>query len=162
MNEISKGDSRYALDKIGETAMITAYDIRYGWGARNGENSGYTLGELDGSIGSLLRLAPQGINVTLFRPWLWEVRNPLMLLAAIESFIFLSISIYLIFRLKWKKLREKANHPLVVYCLSFSLLFAFAVGVSTYNFGTLMRYKIPVMPFYMIALILLNSNHRFK
>jgi hypothetical protein len=32
-------------------------------------------------------------------------------------------------------------------------MFAFAVGVSTFNFGTLTRYKIPLMPFYALALV---------
>lgn len=156
---VSEGDSRYALDKIGQTAMITAYDIRYGWGARNGENSGYTLGELDGGISSLIALAPQGIIVTLFRPWLWEVKNPLMLLASLESFIILCLTIYTLWKVKWNKLRKAITNPLLLYCLSFSLLFAFAVGVSTYNFGTLMRYKIPVMPFYLIFLFTLNNKN---
>ncbi|MEP2026685.1 hypothetical protein, partial [Reichenbachiella sp.] len=42
LQQISQSDSRYALDKIAHTAMVTAHDIRYGWGARDGDNSGYT------------------------------------------------------------------------------------------------------------------------
>jgi hypothetical protein len=42
--------------------------------------------------------------------------------------------------------------PNVLFCLAFALVFAFAVGVSTFNFGTLSRYKIPIMPYYMLAL----------
>ena len=158
MNKIAEDDSRYALDKIAETAMITAYDIRYGWGARQGDNSGYTLGELDGSFGSLLRLAPAGVVVTLFRPWIWEVRNPLMLLSAIESLTFLFLTILIFWRSGMKRLIQRLNHPIVRFCLLFSLMFAFAVGVSTFNFGTLMRYKIPVMPFYSMVLIFLTSK----
>jgi hypothetical protein len=45
--------------------------------------------------------------------------------------------------------------PTILFCLVFSLIFAFAVGVSTYNFGTLMRYKIPLMPFYCVGLVLI-------
>ncbi|MCV9387713.1 hypothetical protein [Reichenbachiella ulvae] len=155
LEEVAEDDSRYALDKIGETAMITAYDIRYGWGARHGDNSGYTLGELDGSLGSLIRLAPSGIIVTLFRPWVWEVKNPLMLLAAMESLAFLLLTIWVLYKTPLKTLIKKLNSPVILFCLSFALMFAFAVGVSTYNFGTLMRYKIPVMPFYSVFLVLI-------
>ncbi|MBU2915209.1 hypothetical protein [Reichenbachiella agariperforans] len=163
MQKISEGDSRYALDKIGETAMITAYDIRYGWGARQGDNSGYTLGELDGSIGSLIKLAPQGIIVTLFRPWPWEVKNPLMLLSAMESLGFLILTIRLFSTQKWSTIIKKLNTPIILFCLSFALMFAFAVGVSTFNFGTLMRYKIPVMPFYGLFLVLcMNRNNESR
>ena len=43
-----------------------------------------------------------------------------------------------------------------------ALVFAFAVGVSTYNFGTLMRYKIPVLPFYAIFLIIVIAQKNEK
>lgn len=76
-------NDRYALDKIAETAQVTAYDIRYWTGKDAG--SGYSLGELDGTLGSMVKLAPQAVNVALFRPYLWEVRNPLMLLSALEA-----------------------------------------------------------------------------
>ncbi|WP_139793906.1 hypothetical protein [Reichenbachiella faecimaris] len=155
LNKVTEGNSRYTIDRIAETAKITAYDIRYGWGARQGDNSGYTLGELDGSFGSFISLAPKGIIVTLFRPWPWEVKNPLMLLAAIESLFFLCATIYCIYTIRFSYILKSSSLPLVLFCLSFSLLFAFAIGVSTYNFGTLMRYKIPIMPFYSSLLILI-------
>ncbi|PIB36600.1 hypothetical protein BFP72_14915 [Reichenbachiella sp. 5M10] len=156
LEKISEDDSRYALDKIGETAMVTAYDIRYGWGARQGDNSGYTLGELDGSIGSLVKLAPQGIIVTLFRPWPWEVKNPLMLLSALESLSFLCLTFYILYQSNGPTLFRTMTQPIPLFCLSFALMFAFAVGVSTFNFGTLMRYKIPVMPFYGVFLTIMS------
>ena len=76
------------------TAKITAYDIGYYTGRDAG--SGYSLGELDGTFGSMIRLSPQAINVSLFRPYLWEVKNPLMLLSALESFLLLSLCLYII------------------------------------------------------------------
>ena len=36
--------------------------------------------------------------------------------------------------------------------------FAFAVGFTSFNFGALARYKIPCMPFYVIALFLLHYH----
>ena len=38
----------------------------------------------------------------------------------------------------------------------FSLFLAFAIGISTSNFGSLVRYKIPVMPFYIASLFIIN------
>ena len=153
LSRVSQIDERYALDNIGRTAQVTAYDIRYGWGARTGDGSGYTLGELDGSMGSLLQLAPKAIVVSLFRPFLWEVKNPLMLLSAIESLVVTILTLQLIYR---GRLRLVTKSPILIYCLTFSLLFAFAVGVSTYNFGTLARYKIPLMPYYFTFLVILR------
>lgn len=155
---ISNDDPRYSLDKISETARITAYDIGFYTGRDAG--SGYNLGELDGSFGGTMTLAPQAINVSLFRPYLWEVKNPLMLLSSIESLLLLFFTGYVILK-KGVKVFQSIRDPNVVFCLLFSLTFAFAVGVSTFNFGTLSRYKIPLLPFYTLALLyILNYKKR--
>lgn len=147
---ISDDDPRYSLDKIAETAKITAYDIGFYTGRDAG--SGYSLGELDGSTEGMIRLAPQAINVSLFRPYLWEVKNPLMVLSAIESTFLLMFTLYAILKRR-SKVIQSLSDPNVAFCLIFSITFAFAVGVSTFNFGTLSRYKIPLLPFYTLSLI---------
>jgi hypothetical protein len=48
--------------------------------------------------------------------------------------------------------------PNLTFCLVFSIIFAFAVGISSYNFGALSRYKIPCLPFYAAALVILLYN----
>ena len=149
--KVGEGDSKYSLGNLAETAKVTAYDILYQTGADAG--SGYSLGELDGSFSSMVRLTPQAINVSLFRPYLWEVKNPLMLLSAVEALIFLSITLFILFKRKRSLLRSQSS-PIVVFCLVFSLSFAFAVGVSSFNFGTLARYKMPLLPFYAMWLVL--------
>ena len=161
--KVGEDDSRYSIDKIAETAQITAYDIRY-WSGREA-GSGYSLGKLDGSFASMLRLAPQAINATLFRPYLWEARNPLMVLSAVESFFIFSLMIY-VFLKKRSKVFTSFNNPNILFSVLFSIAFAFAVGVSTFNFGTLVRYKIPMIPFFMVALVLIfdheNKDKKFS
>ena len=153
---VGEDDPRYQISKLAETARMTAYDIRYGWGARTGEGSGYTLGDLDGSWQSMIALGPQAINISLFRPYLWEVSNPLMLLSALEGLAFLLLTLHLLVRVR-SKLFTYIRMPNVLFCLVFALVFAFAVGVSTFNFGTLSRYKIPMMPYYMLALGMISA-----
>lgn len=152
-SKVTEGNVKYSLDNLSERAAITAYDIRYYTGKNAG--SGYSLGKLDGSWSSMLKNAPQAVNVSLFRPYLWEVKNPLMLLSAIESAFLLFFTVSFIFR---GKFRNIWNQPFVIFCLVFSMIFAFAVGISTYNFGTLVRYKIPLMPFYVCALVIVGSS----
>ena len=153
---VGEDDRRYDITRLAETAKITAYDIRYGWGARTGEGSGYTLGELDGSWQSMLSLAPQAINISLFRPYFWEVQSPLMLLSALEALVLLTLTLYVIWRARWK-LYTYLQMPDVLFCLVFAVVFAFAVGVSTFNFGTLSRYKIPMMPYFLLMLGMVHS-----
>jgi len=155
--KIGEGDRRYAVENLASTARTTAYDIRF-WTGRDA-GSGYTLGDLDGSFSSLVLLAPAAVNVTLFRPYPWEVRNPLMLLSALESLFFLFATGYLILTRGVHVVRN-LNNGNVAFCLMFSLAFAFAVGVSTFNFGTLSRYKIPLLPFFGVALVLIGNERK--
>jgi hypothetical protein len=48
--------------------------------------------------------------------------------------------------------------PRILMSFIFAIVFAVGVGAATANFGTLSRYKIPSMPFYMIILLLLYKN----
>lgn len=153
--KISEADEKYSLDKIAKTAQITAYDIRF-WTGRDA-GSGYTLGELDGTFTGMLALAPKAVNVSLFRPYLWEVRNPLMFLSALESFLFLLTTIFLLLRYPMAFIKAFSD-PNILFCFIFSLVFAFGVGVSTFNFGTLARYKIPLLPFYALGLVLMVNK----
>ena len=52
-------------------------------------------------------------------------------------------------------LKAIIKNPVILFCILFSLVFAIFVGMTTLNFGTLVRYKIPCLPFYLIALILI-------
>jgi len=149
--EVSKSNIRYDINNLARTAQITAYDIRY-WTGRNA-GSGYSLGQLDGTFSSMIKLAPQAINVSLFRPYLWEVNNAFMLIAALESLLILLITFWVLVKAGlWGLLKQLVSNPVVAFCFVFSFVFAFAVGVSTFNFGTLVRYKIPLIPFYLIGL----------
>ncbi len=155
---IGEGDQRYALDKIPQTAQITAYDLGYWTGKDAG--SGYSLGELDGTYLGLFKLMPSAINVSLFRPYLWEVKNPLMLMSALESSFLLIMTLYLFYNSGIRRIGKILAHKDILFCMTFSLMFAFAVGISTFNFGTLSRYKIPVMPFYIAGLVLINNQSK--
>jgi hypothetical protein len=158
--KVGEGDSRYALDKLSKTAQVTAYDIAFYSGKNAG--SGYVLGELDGSFGSMISLFPKAVNVALFRPYPWETRNPLMFLSSIEAVALLIITLTLFITRPIRSMRALAD-PTIVFCLVFSITFAFAVGVSTFNFGTLTRYRIPMLPFYLLALVLIaDKSNRHK
>lgn len=153
---VSQYDPRYSFEQIATTAKITAYDIAFFSGRDAG--STYVLGEMDGTFSGLLTLGPQAINVALFRPYLWEVKNPLMLLSALEALIFLYFTIKTILSRWFLSIIKHVFKPEVLFCLTFALTFAFATGISTYNFGSLSRYKIPMIPFYLLSLFIIQHN----
>jgi hypothetical protein len=118
--------------------------------------SGYTLPDYNGSIASLIKIIPYAINVTLFRPYLWEARSPTLFLSALQCMIMLLMTIFILFTGGVRFFfSEIFKNPFLFLCISFSLLFAFAVGFSSYNFGALDRYRIPCLPFYTTALVIL-------
>lgn len=49
------------------------------------------------------------------------------------------------------------KNPLALYCFLFAMIFALFVGATTLNFGSLCRYKIPCMPFFLISLFLIQD-----
>jgi len=153
-------NNRYALDQLAETAQVTAYDIRY-WTGRDA-GSGYALGELDGTYASMIRLAPQAINVSLFRPYIWEVNNPLMLLSALEALFLLGLTIWVFYKNRFVHITQSIKSPIILFCLIFAIIFAFGVGISTYNFGTLSRYRIVMVPFYVMAIYMINFHASVK
>jgi hypothetical protein len=154
---VTAGDKMYDIDKLAERTKITA-DYLYGVSVKQ-EGALYKLGELDGSFEGMLKLAPQAINVSLFRPYLWEVKNPLMLLSAFESLFFLYFTLSLFFKIGVIKVWSRVTSaPFLLFCLIFTIVFAFAVGINSNNFGTLVRYKIPFVPFYASLVFILNKN----
>lgn len=154
--------SKYSLDNLARTAAVTAYDIGYFTGRNAG--SGYSVEVTEWTPLGMLQAAPAAINVSLFRPYLWEVRNPLMLISALESTFILLFTIFILLR-GFGRLSDALMNNNVVFCLVFALIFSFAAGISTFNFGTLTRYRIVALPFYVVALVLLeyySSSKRRK
>ncbi len=156
IQKIGEENSRYNLDQLSMTAEATARWIHF-VSERDG-GSGYSLGDYDYSAAGIIKKAPKAIWVSLYRPYLWEVRNPVMFMSAIESLAFLLFTLYVLIIGGWKKVIPLVNKPMGAFCLVFAISFAFAVGLTTYNFGSLVRYKIPMLPFFAAFLFLLHYN----
>ena len=127
-----------------------------------GENN-YDIGQIDGSIGGLISVAPVAIFTALFRPLFWEVGSPTMVLSVIENTIMIIFTIVILLRTSpIKLLRILLNEPFLLYCFIFSILFAFGVGIAGTNFGALVRYKTPLVPFFfsMIYLVFKQSRNQ--
>jgi hypothetical protein len=108
-----------------------------------------------GSENPLLNF-PLGIVATLFRPFPWEARNFNMFFSAVEAFVFLLLSLHVIFKLGLlTTFRQIFRNGETIFFLIFVIIFAAAVGTSTGNFGTLVRYKIPCLPFYLMLLFVI-------
>jgi hypothetical protein len=149
----------YKLDSVLERAVVVQKDLKSSY---YGGNS-FDIGDFDASVGSVASKAPLAINATLFRPYLWEVRNPLMFLSALESAYIFLLTFGLLLRLKFTGFfRLIWQNPLLLFSVLFSLFFAFSVGLSTPNFGALSRLKIPCIPFFVASLFVLRHLYEKK
>ncbi|MDQ6756588.1 MAG: hypothetical protein M3004_06600 [Bacteroidota bacterium] len=133
--------------------VMTTINIDYNSG------SGYTLPINDLSGFGLITSFLLSLNVALFRPYIWECTNPLMVLNFIESFATFLLVIFLLFKTGPVKIYRGLKDPVLLFSLLFSLMMAALVGFVSFNFGTLIRYKTPFEPFFytMLVIILLNK-----
>lgn len=150
--QISLTYEQLSLENITSTAAqlqqnIEAYDA----------GSSYNIGTIDASVGSFFRAMIPAMVVTLFRPFPWEINNLFSVLSAAESFFFLWFTIWTIRRIGIKRMFSTiVDTPVILFTFTYSIVFAIAVGIASQNFGTLVRYKIPCMPFYLIGVLLVN------
>jgi hypothetical protein len=116
----------------------------------NDDNIGastYSIGDLDFSLKGMLRIFPNAVNVSFYRPYLWEVKSFLMIPNMLESLVLMLLSLYTITKYRMKVLKVIFSNDFLTFSILFAIFFGFIVGVMSFNFGTLVRYKIPCMPF---------------
>lgn len=153
--------AQYSSDKLLQT--VRGVQGSFG-GDEEGSGSSFTVGNVTGSALGMISLFPLGLIATLFRPFLWEARNPLMILSALESVGFLYLTFVAFKRIGVKKFFNLGfSDPVIVFCMVYSLLFAGIIGITTTNFGALVRYKIPCIPFYLFMLfIIMDKSGKFS
>lgn len=126
-------------------------------------SNNYNIGELDGSVIGILGVAPLAIFTALFRPLFFEIGSPTMVFSAIENTILLIFTITILIRTNPLKIvRVLLKEPFLMYCFIFSIIFAFGVGVAGTNFGALVRYKTPFIPFFFSMIYILFKKSRTK
>jgi hypothetical protein len=149
----------YSIDNVLDRAVIVNLDQKQEY---YGGNS-FDIGEFEANPISMLGKAHLAIAATLFRPYLWDVKNPVMLMSALENTYIMLFTIFLLIRLKfWNFFTLIGEKPLLLFSVLFSLFFAFSVGIATSNFGSLVRLKIPCIPFYVSSLFVLKYFYQQK
>jgi len=161
MNSFQEELGSYAAEGITEQIGKTRSSYR-DKAAPGGGDSNFSLGiEFDGTLTSLLKMAPAAIIATFYRPFIWESRKISTLLSSFESMFIMFFTLYVLFKAgPIRSFSALRKDPVILYCVLFSLLFGLFVGATTPNFGSLVRYKIPCMPFYLIALFLIQDYAR--
>ncbi|HET6992058.1 MAG TPA: hypothetical protein VFJ43_12070, partial [Bacteroidia bacterium] len=130
---------KFSIQKMLVTASVTQKDLKQDYY----HGSSFDIGDFEPTIGGMLGKAPAAITVGLFRPFIWEARNVVMLISGLENLSFLLMAIGVVAGLLFdirKFFRVILDNPFMIFLLSYSILFSLLVGLSTSNFGALVRF----------------------
>ena len=157
MSNLSASMGAYGdVDKSLEQAKIIQEDLKRA--EQYGENY-YDIGEFEATPTGVLSKAPIAIISGIFRPFIWEARNPFVLLAALESLFMMGMLVFAFYKGGIiKGFKNISSDPMLIFAFSFTLIFGFGVGLATANFGALVRYKIPMLPFFVSGLFILTEK----
>ncbi len=142
-----------SLDKSIEKAKVTQTDLKR---SEYGGNS-FDIGTFDGSPLSAAKLFPAAVFAGMFRPTILDVRNPVMFVSALENLMLLYLFLQTVYMVGIGRFISLIRgEPLLVFTISFSILMAFSVGLTTSNFGSLVRYRIPIVPFFFSSMFVIR------
>lgn len=149
-------------EKIIDNYIVKGDYLRRSISSLSGEDgSSYDLGEIVFSPLGVMSAVPTFLNVTFFRPYIWEINKLIMIPSSIESSVMLFVLIFLIFKVGiFNLLKIIFRSPFLSFCFAFCISFGFLVGFVSGNFGTLVRYKVPVLPFFIFLLFGISSVYK--
>jgi hypothetical protein len=144
-----------SVDAIVNKAVATQEDLK----REAYEGNSFDIGVIDPSIGGMARMAPVAIFAGLFRPTLLDVKNPIMMISALENTALMLFLVYMLYSVGvFSFAKYVFTKPMILFSLVFAVFFAFAVGLTTSNFGSLVRYKIPSVPFLLASLYMMRYS----
>jgi hypothetical protein len=154
---LSEGSTKYSIDNVLSTAYASKVDLTSSYYYADGKGSSYDIGDFSPTPLGVLSKLPICVVTTLFRPFLFESRSVLMLISALENTILLLFFLRLFFRIGVIRFFQLlSTQSILFFSFGFSISFAFMVGLSSGNYGNLVRYKIPCIPFFLVSLIIMN------
>lgn len=108
---------------------------------------------ITGCTRSITDNVPSSVWNCIARPYLWESKNPMMLLSALENVLAWVVMLFCIFLILKQGNFSQANT--VLFLLAFSLSYFALIGISTPVLGNLVRYKTPLVPLLLFAFVLM-------
>lgn len=152
----------YSVDRLAEN--VSVHQRNYDLVAGSGSNIelGPDSDDETPSLLSQVKYFPLALVNALFRPFLFEVHNLSMLLAAVEMTVVLVLVLTLARRGSKAVVREITRRPPFMFAALFVLSFTAGVGLTTRNLGTLSRYRVPAMPMYVGTLLALRARQNVR
>jgi hypothetical protein len=160
LQSLGSSMDKFSLDNAIQTTQITQDDLKRE--EQYGSNN-FDIGKMDGSISGMISKFPVATFAGLYRPLIVEARSAVMLLSGLENLVLIILTIMVIFKVKWKTMWKVMNqHEILFFCITFSIIFAFMIGITTPNFGALVRFKIPLIPFLAAWLVIMKNYKKIE
>lgn len=109
---------------------------------------------LEPTITSFAINSPQSFFITFFRPFFFESKNPMMIMAGLENLLILALLILSIYK-RDRLNREQKN--LFHFLLFYAVMMFILVGMVTPVMGAMVRYKVPALGMLVASIILLGN-----
>lgn len=106
-----------------------------------GEGSSFEFGEIETSVAGLVSKIPFALYTCYFRPHLWEINKPILLVSALESFLCLSLLFYMLVAKRAAFINVLKSNFFTRIIVVYIIVLGIIIGLTTFNFGTLVRYK---------------------
>ena len=146
---------KFSIEKITTTAVVTQNDLKQAYY----QGHSFDIGALDNSPSGFAKKFPQAFVAGIYRPFIWESGNIVMMLSGLENMFILFFTLYILLRNNiFAIMRRLFKEPLLFFALTYSIFFAFATGLTTSNFGALVRFKIAYLPFFISGLFILYHS----
>jgi len=120
--------------------------------------SSYDLGEIEYTAAGATKKIPASLNVTFFRPYPWEAKSIVVVLTSVESMVIFLFFIYILIRYNFKIISIMRTEYFLRSLIPFIIIFGYVVGFTSYNFGALARYKMPIMSLFIVLMIYIHHK----
>lgn len=120
--------------------------------------SAISIDRLQYSFSSFAKLIPQSFYNVLFRPFFFDSRSVLEMMASAENLAFI---LFFIFCFVFRN-HKLADRNLVVCCISTIIVSFILIGITTTVTGAIVRYKVPFIPFLLMIPLLYLDPEVFK
>jgi hypothetical protein len=140
------------IDKRTNFARTIAKKQRYAIGEAKYMKAGsYSEVPLvDSTIVSVATNLPIGFWDSMMKPYLWQSRNPMMMLSAAENIILV---ILLVLAIIYRDKKKTPNYNLLFFIGISVILYFSIIGIMTPVLGNLVRYKVVLLPMLVFLLL---------
>ena len=113
---------------------------------------------VENNFSSALAITPYALFNTIVRP-LPKSKGIMIFISGVENMCFLILIVICIW---FRKVKSEINFNLLWFCLLFVLINYWLIGSVTPILGAIIRYKVPMLPFIIIAILHILDKHKLE